>query len=54
MVVGVTVVDGKVVVKPLFEYQTGLPIEQDALKVELTPEQTAGGLAATPVGERGV
>ena len=35
-------------------YQTGLPTEQVALKVEFLPEQIADGLALTPAGESGV
>ena len=52
--VGETVVDAKVVVKPIFVYQIGVPTLQVAVNVELTPEQIVGNEAETAVGAVGV
>jgi hypothetical protein len=47
-------VDDIVVVRVASAYQVRVPVAQVALKVELSPEQMAGGLAAKLVGTAGV
>ena len=52
--VGETVVEARVVVKPTLVYQIGVPTLQVAVNVELPPEQIVGNDAETAVGCVGV